>query len=283
MRTTKEENKHLRREISKYQEEVTALHRREQDRLAAVGGRAHQTPAELVVEARGLMREGGEEVRRLLELLQEYMSKAAGDGLASDLLQQRAKATRDRLVPHGDDEPRGRSVNATTETLLRLVKEAEAQQLDAQEAHTLLRAVLADAAVGQRLVEDHMIVTATMVQLKARNGSLETQCRSLEQELQAVQAAAEREELTYRDLLTAAQQAHGTLRDRVIELQGELNAVSRGGAIASPMVGGGGGGFSPAEAEYQHEYRNPLATDDQRILPYSSGASAGTSPQPVQA
>jgi len=71
-----------------------------------------------------------------------------------------------------------------------------------------------------------MIVTATMVQLKARNETLEGNVRNLGAELSAVQAAAEEQALTYRDLLTAAQQAHGTLRDRVIELQGKLNAVS---------------------------------------------------------
>ena len=48
-------------------------------------------------------------------------------------------------------------------------------------------------------------------------------------------------------------------------LEGSLKMANKFLSLAS-------GGFSPAEAEYQHEYRNPLATDDQRILPYSSGA-----------
>ena len=52
--------------------------------------------------------------------------------------------------------------------------------------YTCRRAVLADAAVGQRLVEDHMIVTATMVQLKGRNGALESEAKALREELVAV-------------------------------------------------------------------------------------------------
>ena len=102
---------------------------------------------------------------------------------------------------------------------------SKAQHVDAKEAHTLLRAVLADSSVGQRLVEDHMIVTATMVQLRPGTGPWKGTL-NLGAELSVVQAAAEEQALTYRDLLTAAQQAHGTLRDRVIELQGKPNAVS---------------------------------------------------------
>jgi len=67
-----------------------------------------------------------------------------------------------------------------------------------------------------------MVVTATMVQLKGRNTSLEDEARSMRQEISVLEARRARDEDMNRDLMAAAQQAHASLRERVHELQAEL-------------------------------------------------------------
>jgi len=212
--------------------------------LTLTGGRAFQSPEELVIDTRTKLKEACDEVGCLLELLNVHMAKTASDTFAAEL---RDLSNSRKHLPYPDEEREAAMADTTTGQLIAMAQLAEVQSAEAREAHGLLRAVLADAAVSQRLVEDHMIVTATMVQLKGRNGTLEDEISGLRAEMKENHARAEKDSAVYEDLLAAAQVAHQALRDKVHELKGELKACSRQG-VRSPIV---------TDSYHQNGHQNP--------------------------